>query len=94
MELKLWEKNDWGFDENYNYQAEFDWCDKALAFGYVKEMVSLTELDLSDNRIQDISVLADLKNLKLTDLRDNPINLADIETLRQQLPNCHILFEY
>lgn len=63
LELKLWKNNKRVFDEKYDYQAEFDWLDKSLVFECVKEIVSLTKLNLERNQIQDISALVGLTNL-------------------------------
>lgn len=65
LNLELWrqEKRNFSrflFDENYNYQADFDWCDKELVFDYVKKIQQFTQLKLSDNEIQYISTLANL----------------------------------
>ena len=79
LELELWIDDDWYFDENFDYQVGFDWFDKELTFVYVKAIQNLTELYLSDNQIQDISVLANLTNLTSLGLRDNKIQ--DISAL-------------
>lgn len=78
LELELW-NDDWYFDENFDYQVGFDWFDKELTFVYVKAIQNLTGLKLSENQIQDISVLANLTNLTSLGLRDNKIQ--DISAL-------------
>ena len=72
LELELW-NDDWYFDENFDYQVGFDWFDKELTFVYVKAIQNLTGLKLSENQIQDISVLANLTNLTELYLYENPI---------------------
>lgn len=78
LELELW-NDDWYFDENFDYQVGFDWFDKELTFVYVKAIQNLTGLKLSENQIQDISVLANLTNLTELYLYENPIQ--DISVL-------------
>ena len=79
LDLELWIDDDWYFDENFDYQVGFDWFDKELTFVYVKAIQNLTELYLSDNQIQDISVLANLTNLTSLNLGHNQIQ--DISVL-------------
>ncbi|OPH39623.1 hypothetical protein [Moraxella equi] len=38
LKLELWPNNDWGFDENYHYQKDFDWLNRELTFSYLKEL--------------------------------------------------------
>ena len=78
LELELW-NDDWYFDENFDYQVGCDWFDKELTFVYVKAIQNLTGLKLSENQIQDISVLANLTNLTELYLYENPIQ--DISVL-------------
>lgn len=50
-------------------------------------MTNLTRLNLSWNKISDISPLSELKNLLDLDLSGNEISNKDIELLRESLPN-------
>lgn len=79
LKLELWTDDDGYFDENFDYQVGFDWFDKELTFVYVKAIQNLTGLKLSENQIQDISVLANLTNLTELYLWNNQIQ--DISAL-------------
>ena len=91
LKLELWTDDDGYFDENFDYQVGFDWFDKELTFVYVKAIQNLTGLKLSENRIQDISVLANLTNLTELYLWENPIQ--DISALAN-LTNLTKLYLY
>lgn len=73
LKLKLWQNNDWEFNKAYDYQADFDWLNRNLSLHYVKQLQGLTELDLSENQIQNISVLANLTQLTELWLYNNQI---------------------
>lgn len=63
LKLDLWQNNDWKFNKAYDYQADFDWLNRELVFGYIKELQKLKVLDLSKNQIQNIAPLANLTQL-------------------------------
>ena len=47
-------------------------------------LTNLTTLNLSDNRISDVSPLASLTNLTWLNLMRNPLDLNDIQALRNR----------
>ena len=59
---------------------------------FLAEQTNLEILALEENQITDITPLKELSNLKELHLCDNPLNLSQIEELRQALPNCNITF--
>ena len=52
----------------------------------------LKRLYLSRNQIRDVSALSGLKNLYELELHGNPISQAEVDALRQALPNCRVEF--
>ena len=52
----------------------------------------LKRLYLSRNHIRDVSALSGLKNLYELELHGNPISQAEVDALRQALPNCRVEF--
>jgi len=56
----------------------------------LQSLTNLTELRLFGNRIRDVTPLQSLTNLIDLDLRNNPISDAQIQALRESLPNCQI----
>lgn len=67
-------------------QCELTSLDEGLT-----EMVSLRELDLSNNELIDLPLdLADLQDLEVLDLRGNPISQEVLDEWQEKLPNCRI----
>lgn len=66
------------------------WDNKISNITPLAGLARLTYLDLSDNNISDISPLAGLTKLTELGLYNNPLSTAQVEWLRQQLPNCYI----
>lgn len=58
----------------------------------LSKLYKLKKIDLSYNRISDITPLCNLTQLKFLNLYGNPIPIEDIEWLRKKLPNCDIHF--
>ena len=58
----------------------------------IRLLHNLQILELKNQNISNISELALLPSLTNVDLTGNPIPIADITWLRQQLPNTTILF--
>lgn len=58
----------------------------------LKSLDHLVRLDLSYNTIQDISPLKRLTALKYLNLEGNPVSNADIEDLKDALPDCEIKY--
>ena len=56
------------------------------------KLTNLTNLALSGNQISDITPLKKFTNLTDLYLSDNQISESSIEELRNQLPNCNIVF--
>ncbi len=69
-----------------------------LADNQIRDVLSLyalsaiEELDLSGNQIQTVASLRKLTTLKQLNLSGNPISEEDVESLREWLPGCEILF--
>jgi len=57
-------------------------------------LTNLTELDLWNNAINDVSALFGLTTLAALDLSLNPLSKAQIDAIRAVLPNCHIYFNW
>lgn len=58
----------------------------------LKSLNHLVRLDLSYNQISDISPLKRLTALKYLNLEGNPVSNADIEDLKDALPDCEIKY--
>lgn len=58
----------------------------------LKSLDHLVRLDLSYNTIRDISPLKKLTALKYLNLEGNPVSNADIEDLKDVLPDCEIKY--
>ena len=56
-------------------------------------LTSLESLDLSDNKITDVSALHSLTNLKQLWLGGNNLSDDQIDALRAALPDCYISVE-
>ena len=53
---------------------------------------SLKDLDLETNKISDISSLKSMTNLNRLWLNKNPLTQAQIDDLKEALPNCKVIF--
>lgn len=70
-----------------------------LGFNQIKDISPLTNmrnlklLVIRSNQIKDINSLKSLTGLVKLNLSDNPLNLAQIDSLRGSLPGCNIIYD-
>ena len=57
----------------------------------LRALTVLEELDLSRNQMDNVLGLESMASLRWLDLRDNPLDEALLNRLREQLPDCEIL---
>ena len=53
---------------------------------------SLEILDISGNSITSLSPIKQLKNLKKLNVSGNPLSQEEVDALRNELPNCEVIF--
>ena len=58
----------------------------------MENIVLLEDVRIHNNNIMDISSLYELSNLKVLALSNNPIPQEQIDFLKEQIPNCKIIF--
>lgn len=76
--------------------TELDLHDSEITDEDVKQigkLTNLTDLDLRNNQISDISPLAGLTNLTELRLYNNQISDSDQKWLREKLPDCLFVFD-
>lgn len=57
----------------------------------LEHFTALTDLNIDDNRVTDLSPLYGLKQLRTVSLRGNGLSKEAIDALRAQLPDCEII---
>lgn len=55
-------------------------------------MKKLKHLYLAGNQVRDLSALKGLTSLQTLDLTGNPLEQAQVDSLREALPECEIQF--
>ena len=56
----------------------------------LSEMTSLSSLYISENLVSDLTPLYNLAGLRYVSLYNNSCSEAEVEALKEALPDCHI----